>query len=125
MKIEILRPVDLAHTELLTSCSTPGGIHAHTSNLPSARLVETSPLTSDNPSLVLLAPLTTAAQHATFHNTPTTSKSYSDSPMTVIEDTHTTHELSLCIDSSTTIIRYPPLSTPEHTAVPVEVSADV
>jgi hypothetical protein len=125
MKTETPLSVDSANTERPTYRSTGDGVHGRTSNLPLTSLVETNPLTSHTPSLVLLALPITTAQHATSHNTPTTSESTSDSPMAVIEDTHTTHETSQGIGTSTTITYCLPLSTSEHTTVPVEVRADV
>lgn len=122
MKTETPLPVDSANTERPTHRSTVDGVHVRTSNLSPTRLVETS--SHLPPSLVLLAPPITLAQHATFHYYPT-SESNADSSMTVSEDTHTTHETRQRIDASTTLAYLTVLSTSEHTAVTVEVGADV
>ena len=78
------------------------------------------------PYLVLTAsPITTTAQddlqQATYH-----CLSQSDTPMTVLEYTHTaTDTTSRCIGSLTTIAHLPRLSTPaEDTAATVEVPAN-
>jgi hypothetical protein len=100
-----------------------------TTDLPRTILTvrETHPLTSQAPQLVLTAPpVTTTAQdelqQATYHCTA----SHANSPMTVLEYTHTaTDTTARCIGSLTTIAHFPRLSTPtEDTAVTAEVAAN-
>jgi hypothetical protein len=100
-----------------------------TTDLPRTILTvrEVRPLSSRTPQLVLTAPpITTTAQHdiqqATYHCTA----SRSNSPMTVLEYTHTVTETTArCIGSLTTIAHFPRLSTPtEDMAVTTEVAAN-
>ncbi len=79
------------------------------------------------PQLVLTAPpITTTAQDETQQATYHCTASRSDSPMTVLEYTHTASDTTAhCIGSLTTIAHFPRLSTPtEDTAVTAEVAAD-
>lgn len=84
----------------------------------------TNPPTSRAPLLVLTAPPhTTTAQPATHQATYHCTTSQSESPMTVIEYTHTASDTTArCIGTLTTIAHLPRLSTPEDdTAVSAEV----
>ncbi|MFH5801646.1 hypothetical protein [Haladaptatus sp. CMAA 1911] len=120
MRTETLPPADPEHTELRTYRSSDDCVFS--SNYSPTHLVEAIPHHSS--SVILLASLITTTQRTTYHYA-CTSESNADPPMTVIEDIHTTHENPDCIDTSTTSTNCPPFLTPEHTAGPVEVYADV
>jgi hypothetical protein len=120
MRTETLPLGDSEHTEPCTYRSSDHGVLS--SNYSSTHLVEAIP--HHSPSVIFQALSITTTQHTTYHYT-TTSESNADSLMTVIEDIHTTHENPDCIDTPTTNTYYPPLLTPDHTAGPVEVYADV
>ncbi|WP_266080796.1 ubiquitin family protein [Haladaptatus caseinilyticus] len=114
---------------LVQQLSPSDRVRITTTELPRTILTvrEVHPITSQIPQLVLTAPpMTTTAQddiqQATFHCTT----SHADSPMTVLEYTHTaTDTTPRCIGSLTTIAHFPRLSTPtEDTAATAEVAAN-
>ncbi|WP_266082719.1 hypothetical protein [Haladaptatus caseinilyticus] len=123
------KPLNLRDPETLTQRLLPGDrVRITTTDLPRTicTVSETNPQTSDAPLLVLTAPpITTTAQHA-LHQATFHCISHSDSPMTVLEHTHTaTDTTTHCIGTLTTIAHFPHLSTPtDDTAVNTEVSVD-
>lgn len=109
---------------------SPGDrVRITTTDLPRTilELKATNPPTSDASLLVLTAPpIITTAQHAAHHATYHCTTSQSDSPMTVIESTHTANDTTArYLGSLTTIAHLPRLSTPDDAiAVSAEVRAD-
>ncbi len=124
------QPLNPRDTEALTTRLSPGDrVRITTTELPQTILTvrETHPPTSYVPHLVLTAPpITTTAQDTSQQSTYHCTASPSDSPMTVIEYTHTaTDTTARCIGTLTTIVHFPRLSTPtDDTAVKSEVSAN-
>ncbi|WP_458190050.1 hypothetical protein [Haladaptatus sp. NG-WS-4] len=126
----IPKPLNPRTADVLVQQLSPGDrVRITTPNLPRTILTvrETHSATSHAPQLVLTAPpMTTTAQddiqQATFHCTATRA----DSPMTVLEYTHTaTDTTARCIGSLTTIAHFPRLSTPiDGTAATAEVAAN-
>lgn len=124
------KPLNPRDPETLTRRLSPGDrVRITTTKLPRTILTvqETHPLTSHVPQLVLTAPpITTTAQddlqQATYHCTA----SRSNSPMAVIEYTHTARDTSTrCIGTLTTIAHLPRLSTPvDDRTAKAEVSAN-
>ncbi|GAA0249577.1 hypothetical protein ACFFQF_31770 [Haladaptatus pallidirubidus] len=113
----IPKPLNPRDADTLVQQLSPGDrVRITTTDLPRTILTvqETHPVTSRAPQLVLTAPpLTTTSQdeiqQATYHCTA----SRSNSPMTVLEYTHTaTDTTTRCIGSLTTIAHFPRLSTP-------------
>ncbi|WP_266083285.1 hypothetical protein [Haladaptatus caseinilyticus] len=123
------KPLNPRDANGLVQQLAPGDrVRITTTNLPPTILTvqETHPVTSHAPQLVLTAPpMTTTAQddiqQATYHCCR-----HADSPMTVLEYTHTaTDTTARCIGSLTTIAHLPQLSTStEDTAAKAEVSAN-
>jgi hypothetical protein len=121
------KPLNPRNSATLVQRLSPGDrVRITTTDLPRTILTvrETHPVTSHAPQLVLTAPpITTTAQdeiqQAVYHCTA----SRSNSPMTVLEYTHTaTDTTARCIGSLTTIAHFPRLSTPvDDTAVTAEV----
>jgi hypothetical protein len=126
----IPKPLNPRDADLLVQQLSAGDrVRITTTDLPRTVLTvrEVHPLTSYAPHLVLTAPpITTTAQddiqQATYHCTA----SHPESPMTVLEYTHTaTDTTARCIGSLTTIAHFPRLTTPtEDTAVTAEVAVD-
>jgi hypothetical protein len=126
----IPKPLNPRNSEALVQQLAPSDrVRITTTDLPRTILTvrEVHPVTSQAPQLVLTAsPITTTAQdelqQATYHCTV----SRSDSPMTVLEYTHTaTDTTARCIGSLTTIAHFPRLSTPaDATEAKLEVTAN-
>ncbi|WP_227380937.1 hypothetical protein [Haladaptatus halobius] len=126
----IPKPLNPRNSEaLIQRLSSGDRVRITTTDLPRTicTVRETHSVTSHAPQLVLTAPpVTTTAQDARQQATYHCTASHSDSPMTVLEYTHTaTDTTARCIGSLTTIAHFPRLSTPaEDTAVTAEVRAN-
>jgi hypothetical protein len=112
------RPLNPRNTNALTHYLSAGDrVRITTTKRPRTILTvkETHSSTTYASQLVLTTPSSTTAQHATYHCTAL----QSDSPMTVIEYTHTSSAMtSRCIGSLTTIAHLPRLSTPADDTAP-------
>ncbi|WP_227357287.1 hypothetical protein [Haladaptatus salinisoli] len=124
------KPLNPRNSAILVQQLSPGDrVRITTTDLPRTILTvrETHPLTSQAPQLVLTAPpITTTAQDETQQAIYHCTAGHSNSPMTVLEYTHTaTDTTARCIGSLTTIAHFPRLSTPtEDTAVTAGVAAN-
>jgi hypothetical protein len=111
----LLNPHD---TNALTHQLSPGDRIRITTTKRSRTVLtvsETHSSTTHAPRLVLTAPPMTTAQHATYQCIGI----QSDSPMTIIEYTHTLGDTTArCIGSLTTIAHFPRLSTPADDTAP-------
>ncbi|GAA0259979.1 hypothetical protein ACFFQF_20995 [Haladaptatus pallidirubidus] len=126
----IPKPLNPRSADTLVQQLSPGDrVRITTTDLPRTILTvrETHPVTSQAPQLVLTAPpITTTAQDARQQATYHCTASHPESPMTVLEYTHTaTDTTARCIGSLTTIAHFPRLSTPtDATAATAEVPVD-
>ncbi|WP_458190315.1 hypothetical protein [Haladaptatus sp. NG-WS-4] len=121
----IPRPLDPRDTNALTHYLSAGDcVRITTTKRPQTILTvsEAHSSTTHALQLILTAPPVTTAQHATYQCTAL----QSESPMTVIEYTHTASDTTArCIGSLTTIVHFPRLSAPaDGTAARTKVRAN-